>query len=192
MSRASRVGVVDVVTWARELAAVHLADAVPRRWRHVQAVADQAERASRACGPDADLLVAAALLHDVGYAPALVSTGIHALDGARYLRSIDADERLCGLVAHHSSAATDAELAGLTAEIAEFEDEQTPVRDALWWADMTVGPDGDVVAFPDRMAEVRARYGPDHPVSRALDKSMPEREAAVQRTEARLRALDQV
>ncbi len=102
------------------------------------------------------------------------------------------DERLCCLVAHHSAAATDAELAGLAAEIAEFEDEQTPVRDALWWADMTVGPDGEVVAFPDRMAEVRARYGPDHPVSRALDKSMPEREAAVQRTEARLRALDQV
>ena len=33
-----------------------------------------------------DDLVAAAWLHDIGYAPELVETGFHPLDGARYLR----------------------------------------------------------------------------------------------------------
>lgn len=59
-------------------------------------------------------------------------------------------------------------------------------------ADMTVGPDGETTAFPDRMAEVRRRHGSDHPVTRAVDLSMDERRAAVRRTEERLSALDQV
>jgi hypothetical protein len=37
-------------------------------------------------GADTDLLEAAAWLHDIGYAPGLAVTGLHALDGARYLR----------------------------------------------------------------------------------------------------------
>jgi len=52
---------------------------------------------------DADLLEAAAWLHDIGYAPALAVPGLHALDGARYLRDAQhADAMLCRLVAHHS------------------------------------------------------------------------------------------
>ena len=37
-------------------------------------------------GADADLLEAAAWLHDIAYAPGLTVTGLHALDSARYRR----------------------------------------------------------------------------------------------------------
>jgi HD superfamily phosphodiesterase len=50
------------------------------RWTHVQAVADRARGlASVLSAADADLLVAAALLHDVGYAPSLNRLGFHAV-----------------------------------------------------------------------------------------------------------------
>jgi hypothetical protein len=60
-------------------------------------------------GADADLLEAAAWLHDIGYAPSLVATGMHSLDGARYLRDAQhADAMLCRLVARRSSGAVPA------------------------------------------------------------------------------------
>jgi hypothetical protein len=36
-------------------------------------------------------------------------------------------------VAHHSCATLEAELRGLSDELAEFEDEKTALRDTLWW-----------------------------------------------------------
>ena len=68
----------------------------------------------RVLGPDADLLEAAAWLHDIGYAPRLAATGLHQLDGARYLRDTQhADAMLCRLVAHHSCAIIEAGERGL-------------------------------------------------------------------------------
>ncbi len=65
-------------------------------------------------GADADLLEAAAWLHDIGYAPDLAVTGLHALDGARYLRDAqNADAMRCRLVAHHSNTIVEAEERGL-------------------------------------------------------------------------------
>jgi S-adenosyl methyltransferase/HD domain len=56
------------------------------------------------------LLEAAAWLHDIGYLPELAGTGLHALDGARYLRDVQhALPMLCRLVAHHSCAVIEAE-----------------------------------------------------------------------------------
>jgi hypothetical protein len=52
---------------------------------------------------DRDVLLAAAYLHDLGYAPSLVRTGLHPLDGSRHLRA-RGHERLAGLVAYHSGA----------------------------------------------------------------------------------------
>lgn len=58
------------------------------RWQHVAGVASAA--AAAAADPVADreaqLLIAAAWLHDIGYAVELAETGIHPLDGARHLR----------------------------------------------------------------------------------------------------------
>ena len=71
-------------------------------------------------------------------------------------------------MAFHSSAVAEAEFLGLSAELAEFRDERTLVRDLLWYADMTTGPDGQCMTFESRMAEVRKRYPAEHYVVRAL------------------------
>ncbi len=87
---------------------------LPRRWVHVQGVAAQARSLAPVLGADADLLEAAAWLHDIGYAPDLAVTGLHALDGARYLRDAqNADAMRCRLVAHHSNTIVEAEERGL-------------------------------------------------------------------------------
>jgi hypothetical protein len=165
-----------------------LAVPLPRRWRHVQAVAIKADRISSGLSAkDADILVASAWLHDIGYAPPAVSTDLHALDGARFLRSEDFPERVCGLVAHHSCAIFEAAERGLAEVLAsEFTDEQSPVTDALWYADMTTGPDGESLEVADRLAEVRRRYGPDHLVTRFWSHAEPTLVDAVRRTERRM------
>ncbi len=77
---------------------------------------------------------------------------------------------------------------GCSAELARWVDEQTPLRDALWWADMTTGPDGDTTGVRERIAEIQARYGPEDLVTFFIRQAEPELVAAVERTEARLRA----
>ncbi|MEU4763389.1 HD domain-containing protein [Actinosynnema sp. NPDC023794] len=165
-----------------------LADALPQRWLHVRAVARRASGAAFLPGGERQLLICAALLHDIGYSPLLADHGFHPLDGALYLRHIGASERLCALVARHSCAYSEAELRGLTLELAQWPDEQTSTRDALWWADMTTGPDGESVSVHQRIAEIQARYGPNDLVTVFIRQAEPELVAAVERTEARLRA----
>ncbi len=76
----------------------------------------------------------------------------------------------------------------LSAELAEWTDEETPLRDALWWADMTTSPDGETVSFERRVREIQERYGPDDVVTFFIRQAKPELRAAVERTEERLRA----
>ena len=134
-------------------------------------------------GADAQVLVAAAWLHDIGYAPDLADSGFHPLDGARYLRSNGADQRLAGLVAHHSCALLEAELRGLADALAtEFDREESVVADALWYADLTTGPDGHPVPVEERLAEIERRYGPDDLVTRFIARARPHLVAAVRRT----------
>ena len=59
------------------------------------------------------MLVAAAWLHDISYAPAVIRTGLHALDGAVVLRELGWANRVVGFVAYHSGAAAEASLCGL-------------------------------------------------------------------------------
>src|SRR3954469_2944306 len=57
------------------------------RWRHTQGVARRAADAAAAVSaPDRPVLVAAAWLHDIGYAEPLRRSGFHPLDGAWYLQ----------------------------------------------------------------------------------------------------------
>ena len=74
--------------WAERLARTLLERALPRRWAHVQGVAARARGLAPTLGADAELLEAAAWLHDIGYLPELAQTGMHGLDGARYLRDV--------------------------------------------------------------------------------------------------------
>jgi hypothetical protein len=163
-----------------------LAEPLPRRWSHTQGVAARAESVAHIVGEDADRLVCAAWLHDIGYAPGLVATGLHALDGARYLRDVErAEERLCRLVAHHSYAAIEARRRGLAAElVAEFPPVDGLVADALTYCDMTISPDGAPVEVADRLAEVITRYGAGDPVA----ESIKEARAGIERSAAMVEA----
>lgn len=177
----------DLVASARRRAKSLLSEAVPRRWEHVQGVAERARIVtSLFSSADVQLLEAAALLHDIGYAPSIAYTGFHPLDGGRYLQGVGVDRRICALVAHHSFAYREAELRGLTAELSEWMDEQTPLRDALWWADMTTSPDGRQVLFDERIKEIQDRYGPQDLVTFFIRQAEPELRGAVERTKARL------
>lgn len=175
---------MQIAEWAVATAERHLKNSLPRRWAHVQSVTAEARRIAPAFGTDGELLVAAAALHDVGYAPPLASTGFHPLDGARFLREEQASERLVALVAHHSNAILEADLRGLDAELREFADEGTPVRDALWYCDMVTGPDGQRLTVHDRIAEIQSRYGPESLVGRFIAAARTELIAAVDQTVA--------
>lgn len=172
--------------YAAELAEKLLAS-LDDRWRHTQAVAARAvDLTSAVSVDDRGLLVAAAWWHDLGYAPELVVTGFHPLDGARYLTAEGYSERLCALVAHHSAATFEAEERGLDDELAEWPREESAVADALWMADMTTGPRGESVDYPARLAEVLSRYELDSVVGRAMSRARPAIEGAISRTERRL------
>jgi hypothetical protein len=160
------------------------------RWAHVREVAHQAAQVSVILLPsERDVLVAAAWLHDLGYAPSLVETGLHALDGARHVRVLG-HERLAGLVAHHSGSRREAELRGLMAELAEFEDEASDTAMALTYCDMTTSATGAIVTFRERLADVERRYGADHVVAKSLRQARPEIERCIQMVEARLREFE--
>jgi len=180
---------MSLATWAFEISAAKLADTLPRRWQHVQGVARQARSLRTMAGSDAELLEAAAILHDVGYAPDLVDTGFHPIDGATYLARAGAPERLVHLVAHHSFATYEAELRGLEDEMEGFEDERGSIRDALWYCDITTSPDGETVEAEDRIAEIKQRYGPEHLVTTFITGAAPELLAAVERTRRRAATL---
>ncbi|MCD2194817.1 HDIG domain-containing protein [Actinomycetospora endophytica] len=172
---------------ARALAELTLADHLPDRWLHTQAVAREAIRLAAVPDVDREPLITAAVLHDVGYSPVVARTGFHPLDGARFLRTRGYDRRVTALVAHHSGAVVEARLRGLDA-LDQYDDEATPTRDALWYCDAVRGPTGLPTIPDERWAEIRRRYGPEHVVSRFLDEAEPQLRAAVDRTRARMAA----
>lgn len=149
---------------ARALAHSLLEDAGDR-WPHTIGVAARAqELAVTVAEPDRELLVAAAWLHDIGYAKALRRTGFHPLDGAHYLAEHGWPHRLASLVAHHSGAIFVAHELGLRLD--DFVSEDSPVADALTVADQTTGPTGEPMTIASRMAEMLDRHGPDSPNAR--------------------------
>ena len=161
--------------WAEDLARHLLEDALPRRWAHVQGVAARARSLAPAFAADKELLEAAAWLHDIGYLPDFAQTGLHALDGARYLRDVQhASQMLCCLVAHHSCAVIEAEERHLADVLRrEFEPPPQPLADALTYCDMTTSPDGEPMNVDRRLAEIHHRYGSEHLVSRSIRRAAP-------------------
>jgi hypothetical protein len=167
---------------ARELAELWLAKVMPQRWRHVRGVGVKAESLSNEISlesRDCDVLVAAGYVHDIGYAPGLKQTGLHQLDGARFIRMLG-DQRLACLVAHHSEARFEVGLRGYEEELSEYAREDTVVYDALVYCDLTTSPDGRTMTFEDRICEVYKRYG-EGDISRALHMAEPYLKAAVDR-----------
>jgi len=174
--RLSSLGRMNTMaSWAEHLAQVLLQEPLPRRWAHVQGVAARARGLAAVLGADADLLEAAAWLHDIGYAPGLADTGLHALHGARYLRDTQhADAMLCRLVAHHSCAIIEAGERGLADVLGlEFEPAPQVLSTVLTYCDMTTSPDGELVPAEQRLAEIHHRYGHGHLVSRSIQRATP-------------------
>jgi putative nucleotidyltransferase with HDIG domain len=164
-----------------------LAGAMPVRWGHVKQVAAKARILSAELDLNAQRLVPAALLHDVGYSPAVLATGFHPLDGARYLRGIGVEDEVTSLVANHSCAHVEAGLRGLASELAtEFPSLDPELADALCFADMTTGPDGSTLTVRARLAEIRSRYGPGHVVTEFVDHAEEEIVASAERILRRL------
>ncbi|MBS2964618.1 HDIG domain-containing protein [Actinocrinis puniceicyclus] len=160
---------------------------LPQRWIHTQAVAAQAAAVARAVAPqDRALLLAAAWLHDIGYAPAAALTGFHPLDGARLAARYSWPPRLTGLIAHHSGALFVARVSGWDEQLAAFPDEASPVTDALVYADQTTAPDGRMLPADVRIAQALARHGPGSPQHGAAAHRTPYLLAAVGRVQARL------
>jgi hypothetical protein len=113
---------------------------------------------------------------------------LHPLDGARHLRALG-HERLAGLVAYHSGARGEAALRGLTAELAEFEDEASATSMALTYCDMTTSPTGAPVTFAERLADIERRYGAGHVVTRSVRQAQREVRRCIQLVETGLQAL---
>jgi hypothetical protein len=57
---------------------------------------------------------------------------------------------------------------------------------------MTTGPDGKTVIVEQRIAEITARYGPGHTVTRVITMSAPSLTAAVSRVTRKLTSMEAV
>jgi putative nucleotidyltransferase with HDIG domain len=173
---------------AEQMARRHLQMALPQRWLHVEGVARKAAELANQlfAGAEADVLKAAAWLHDIGYAPDIRDTGFHPLDGAVWLRKLGFEDRVCALVAHHTCADIEAEQRGFADSLKAFPRETSLVADALLYADMTSGPDGQDFSVGARLDEIVSRYGESHGVARFVRRARPVILEAAERVERRL------
>ncbi|TDC21257.1 HD domain-containing protein [Streptomyces sp. 8K308] len=178
----------ELTAWAYPLAESLLAEPLPRRWAHCLGVAERARTLAPVLGEDAELIEAAAVLHDIGYSPELAKTGFHPLDGARFLRTVpDANERVIRLVAHHSCAWMEAEARGLERELdTEFPKESSELNDAICYCDMSTTPDGTPTNPVDRINEICGRYGDESLIGRFIRRAEPEILDATARVLSRL------
>jgi hypothetical protein len=155
------------LAWS-ERTATDLLVPLAARWRHTLRVVERAQSFRNAVdGDELEVLLAAAYLHDVGYAPELAEADFHPLDGARFVRDAG-HERLAGLVAHHSASDAEAEERGLAEALAEFPSEDSLVARALTYCDLTTGPGGERVGVSARLTELGERLGEDDPAVKAV------------------------
>lgn len=166
-----------LVTSAYKLAENLLAEELPRRWAHSRGVYEQARVHAQRWVDDETLhavFVAAAVLHDIGYADQLADTGHHAADGARYLNGLGYDPTVVGLVAWHSTGQWELPLLGIDLHSVAPPPKNQMLRDLLWMADFTTSPDGEQVTPTERVADIRDRYAPDSTPVQAIDDSAAE------------------
>lgn len=156
------------LAWAAAISR-ELLEPLGARWVHTLGVLERARTVGQALIPagEADVLLAAAYLHDIGYATALQHTGFHPIDGARFLRT-EGHERLARLVAHHTGARFEAGERGLANELAEFAPERSLIASALTYCDLTTSPEGHQIEPADRLAEITNRYGTESMVGRSI------------------------
>lgn len=169
-----------------------LARDLPDRLAHVAGVAARANGVAQALGWEGEQLVAAAWLHDIGYAPSLRVTGFHPLDGARHLAELGYDPQVISLVAFHSGARVEAALRGLDGPLdAEFASPDPELLALLTYCDLTTGPRGQRMTVDERIADILERYDPEDVVHRSISSSTGQLRAAVREIDAQLAAQSQ-
>jgi len=175
--------------WARRVLA-STPELPSQRLRHSAGVARRAAAASRAllAPPEAELVRAAAWLHDIGYAPGLVETSCHAIDGARHLQRLAAPDTLVGLVAYHSGAEHEAAQRRLYKELAEFLRPPEHLLDLLTYADMTVDISGLTTTVGNRLDGILDRYACGDPVHVSVNSAKTDLVATVTLVDTRLAA----
>ncbi len=133
---------------------------MPQRLAHVEAAGRQAvEVARRLPGElDGEAVIAAALLHDIGYSSDIRRTGFHPLDGALFLAETDWPDTVVRLVAHHSHAAVVAPYHGVDHHLALIAPVEGFAADVLTYADLTAGRKGKGSTPEDRVAEMAQRH----------------------------------
>ena len=150
--------------------ATQLLGDVGTRLPHTRAVATQAGKVKEFVEDGwSRALIDAAWLHDIGYNPAVSISGLHPLDGARWLRAEGFSDKTCSLVAWHTGAIHEARVRGLEDELrTEFAPPPPSALDALTWADLTSSPSGEPVSPEARLDEIVNRYEPGSAVHRAI------------------------
>jgi HD domain len=186
MPSSNSTGCDGLLQWSSDQAR-SLLEPLGTRWLHVQGVVERAYQVSQILSEDErPSLIAAAYLHDVGYAPSLRKTGFHPLDGAFYLRSLG-QERLASLIAYHSESQYEAQLRGLLSALERFPREHSLLADALTYCDLTTNATGKQVPFEDRVADILHRYDETDIVVQALHQAMPAWRRAIVRVQSRLK-----
>lgn len=181
MSASPRISSQSLDRWAEETARTMLADTGPRL-DHVLAVGEKAREVARKLGgDDGQRLIVSAFLHDIGYADQLVDTGLHQIDGARWLTDLGLPS-IASMVAHHSEAAVELELRGREELLDGFERPDQRIADALTYCDVTTGPAGQDVSLDERIEDVGRRRGSDSPVYRAMVKARARYVESIERT----------
>jgi hypothetical protein len=172
----------SIIEWAAEQAST-LISPLGNRWLHTQGVVERAQQVGEAFDEESRaLLIAAAYIHDIGYAPELQVTGFHPLDGAYYLL-LHNQKRLASLVAYHSEAQFEAQLCGLAAQLNTIPHEHSIIADALTYCDMTTGPTGLHISFEERLEDIFQRYNEGNIVNRAIHQAIPSLSHAVKQTQ---------
>ena len=157
------------------------------RWAHVSTVGRVVqELLVSGMNEVTEDVVCAAWLHDIGYSPAVVVTGFHPLDGAKFLQSAGAPSAVVALVGHHTGAAYEAEERGLADEWRALPCPDADSLDILTMVDLAIGPSGEPELDVDRIAGILSRYGEGDPVHRAVAKSRDLLLASSARGKARL------
>lgn len=143
-----------VITRARSVVAELLRDDPGTTSHCLRAARKAAELAQRFPQSRMTDVVAAAWLHDIGYAPRLRRTGFHPLDGSLYLMSEDWPERIVRLVAHHSLASFEAPFYGVGHHLGVIEPVTGVDADILISADLQSGPGEPVPTVAQRLEQM--------------------------------------
>jgi predicted hydrolase (HD superfamily) len=143
-----------IITRARSVVAEVLRDEPALSSHSLRTARKAAELAQRFPRSRLTDVVAAAWLHDIGYAARLRRTGFHPLDGALYLISQDWPERIVRLVAHHSLAAFEAPFHGVGPHLGVIEPVMGVDADILISADLQSGSGEPIPTVAQRLEQM--------------------------------------